>query len=72
LIDLAQRGGDAFGLSIIKQTLIREVRFVAPRGRGAGIILPRYNGEAMSLHLEKIAFYVALGAHAVLMLDWAG
>ena len=41
-------------------------------GKGAGIILPRCNSEAMSLHLEEIAFHVAPGAHAVLILDQAG
>jgi hypothetical protein len=30
------------------------------------------NSEAMSLHLEEIAFHIAPGAHAVLILDQAG
>src|SRR3546814_4803234 len=34
--------------------------------------LPRCNSEAMSMHLEEIAFHVAPGAHAVLILDQAG
>jgi len=41
-------------------------------GKGAGIVLPRCNSEAMSLHLEEISFHVAPGAHAVLILDQAG
>ncbi len=34
--------------------------------------MPRCNSEAMSLHLGEIAFHVAPGAHAVLILDQAG
>ena len=34
--------------------------------------MPRCNSEAMSMHLEEIAFHVAPGAHAVLLLDQAG
>ena len=41
-------------------------------GKGAGIVMPRCNSEAMSMHLEEIAFHVAPGAHAVLLLDQAG
>ena len=41
-------------------------------GKGAGIVLPRCNSEAMSLHLAEISFHVAPGAHAVLILDQAG
>ena len=40
--------------------------------KGAGIVMPRCNSEAMSMHLEEIAFHVAPGAHAVLLLDQAG
>ena len=32
----------------------------------------RCNSEAMSIHLEEIAFHVARGAHAVLPVDQAG
>lgn len=42
------------------------------RGTGAGLALPQVNTEAMQLHLEKISRHVALGAHAVLLLDRAG
>ena len=41
-------------------------------GKGAGIVMPRCNSEAMNMHLEEIAFHVAPGAHAVLLLDQAG
>ena len=34
--------------------------------------MPRCNSEAMNMHLEEIAFHVAPGAHAVLLLDQAG
>jgi hypothetical protein len=34
--------------------------------------MPRYNSEAMSMHLEEIAFHVAPGVHAALVLDQAG
>ena len=42
------------------------------RGTGAGLVLPRADTEAMSLHLAEIAGMVAPGAHAVLVLDGAG
>ena len=38
-------------------------------GKAAGIVMPRCNSEAMSMHLEEIAFHVAPGAHAVVLLD---
>ena len=41
-------------------------------GNAAGVVMPRCNSEAMSMHLEEIAFHVAPGAHAVLLLDQAG
>lgn len=41
-------------------------------GNGAGSLTPRCNSGAMSMHLEEIAFHVAPGAHAVLLLDQAG
>ena len=41
-------------------------------GKAAGIVMPRCNSEAMSMRLEEIAFHVAPGAHAVLLLDQAG
>src|SRR5208337_3354628 len=41
-------------------------------GKGAALILPACNTEAMNLHLAEIAEIVAPGAHAVLMVDQAG
>lgn len=41
-------------------------------GKAAGIVMPRCNSEAMSMHLEEIAFHVAPGVHAVVILDQAG
>lgn len=34
--------------------------------------MPACNTEAMGMHLEEIAFHVATGAHAVVILDQAG
>ena len=42
------------------------------QGKGAGLVLPRCNIEAMNLHLAEIALAVAPGAHAVVLLDQAG
>jgi transposase len=41
-------------------------------GKGAAIVMPRCDTEAMSHHLAEISRHVAPGAHAVLMLDQAG
>jgi transposase len=41
-------------------------------GKGAGLILPFCNTDAMNLHLAEIARTVAPGAHAVLLMDQAG
>src|SRR6202030_2376948 len=41
-------------------------------GKGAGLVLPSCNSEAMALHLEEISLAVAPGAHAILLLDQAG
>jgi transposase len=41
-------------------------------GKGAGLVLPRCNSEAMSLHLQEISRAVKPGAHAVVILDQAG
>jgi hypothetical protein len=42
------------------------------RGTGAALVLPVCNSEAMQLHLDAIAPKIAVGAHAVLILDQAG
>ena len=41
-------------------------------GKGAGLVLPSCNSEAMALHLEEISRIVAPDAHALLLLDQAG
>ena len=38
-------------------------------GKGAALVLPTCNTEAMSLHLAEIANEIAPGKHAVLLLD---
>jgi hypothetical protein len=42
------------------------------KGKGAALILPACNTEAMNLHLAEIAEIIAPGAHAVLLVDQAG
>jgi transposase len=42
------------------------------QGKGAALVLPGCDTEAMNLHLEQIAAEVAPGHHAVLILDQAG
>jgi len=41
-------------------------------GKGAGLVLPKCNTQAMQWHLEEIATQVAPTAHAVVLLDQAG
>src|SRR5262249_16321769 len=41
-------------------------------GKGAALILPACNTEAMNLHLAEIAAAVAPAAHAILLVDQAG
>jgi hypothetical protein len=46
---------------------------ICPRyGKGAGLVMPRCDSAAMSLHLAEIAQEVSPCAHAVLILDQAG
>jgi len=46
---------------------------VCPKeGKGAALVLPACNTEAMNLHLAEIAKTIASGAHAVLLADQAG
>ena len=42
------------------------------KGKGAGLVLPRCNVQAMNAHLAEISLAVEAGAHAVLILDGAG
>ena len=41
-------------------------------GKGAALVLPRCDTEAMNLHLAEIATEIAPGKHAVILLDQAG
>src|SRR4051812_31548902 len=42
------------------------------QGKGAALVLPRCDTQAMSLHLAEVAQAVAPGAHGVLLMDRAG
>src|SRR5271166_3359704 len=41
-------------------------------GKGAALVMPRCDTEAMNLHLAEIATQIAPGAHAALLVDQAG
>jgi len=41
-------------------------------GKGAALVLPSCNTDAMNLHLVEISRTVAPGAHAVMVMDQAG
>ena len=41
-------------------------------GKGAALVMPRCDTDAMSLHLAEIAAQIAPGAHAALLVDQAG
>ena len=46
---------------------------ICPReGKGAALVMPRCDTEAMNLHLAEIAAQIPPGRHAVLLLDQAG
>ena len=46
---------------------------ICPRqGKGAGLVLPRCDTEAMALHLIAISEAVAPGRHAAVLVDQAG
>lgn len=46
---------------------------ICPReGKGAALVMPRCDTDAMNLHLIEISQAVAPGAHAVLLLDQVG
>ena len=42
------------------------------RGKGAALMLPRANTNAMQMHLDEISRNVATKAHAVVLMDRAG
>ena len=42
------------------------------KGKGAALVLPRCNTEAMSLHLAEISAMTDADAHVVVLLDQAG
>jgi transposase len=42
------------------------------RGKGAALVMPFANTDAMQAHLQEISRTVAPGAHAVLLMDRAG
>lgn len=42
------------------------------KGKGAALMLPYANRQAMQLHLDEISRHVACTAHAVLLMDRAG
>ena len=41
-------------------------------GKGAALVMPRCDTQAMNLHLAEIATQIAPGAHAALLVDQAG
>ena len=41
-------------------------------GKGAGLVLPVANTDAMQRHLEEISLHVARGSHGVLLMGRAG
>ena len=46
---------------------------ICPKGgKGAALVMPRCDTEAMNLHLAEIATQIAPGAHAALLVDQAG
>src|SRR3954453_24259265 len=42
------------------------------QGKGAALVLPRCDTQAMSLHRAEVAQAVAPGAHGVMLMDRAG
>jgi hypothetical protein len=51
----------------------RNLARLRPReGKGAGLVLPWCNTEAMNLHLAEISATISPGRHAALLLDQAG
>lgn len=63
-----------------RPTALKDLRFasayifgaVCPaENKGAAIIMPVCNTDAMNIHLQEISLHVAEGAHAVLIMDGA-
>src|SRR5882672_3217129 len=65
-------GGAAAGLGEKNQGRSAGPSASGTGGKGAALILPACNTEAMNLHLVEIAATVAPGAHAVLLVDQSG
>ena len=64
--DAARIGGVT--LQIVRDWVLRFTQ----KGKGAGLVLPYCDTEAMAAQLQEISQAVAPGAHAVLLLDQAG
>ena len=77
--------GGILRVLVAKQTLSRELRKMGYRklsarprhhaqaeGKGAALIMPRCDTEAMNRHLAEIATQIAPGAHAAILVDQAG
>src|SRR4051812_7032891 len=58
------RSADEFGLHLRGD--------LPPGGKGAALVMPRCDTQAMSLHLAEVAQAVAPGAHGVMLMDRAG
>src|SRR5258706_309579 len=63
-------GGGGGRLSVLAQRIFGAV--CPKEGKGAALIMPACNTEAMNLHLAEIAATVAPAAHAILLVDQAG
>lgn len=69
----AKRGTRPVGLVDQRTASVYIFGAVCPlEGKGAGVVLPRCDTNAMAIHLQEISRNVAPNAHAVLLLDQAG
>ena len=69
----AKRGARPRGVRDQRYTWAYLFGAICPaRGVGAAWVVPKANAWSMNLHLEEISRQVALGAHAVVVLDGAG
>jgi hypothetical protein len=59
-----QGSAPGLGLAVRRDLSRRGQACPEPAEGGAGIVMPRCNSEAMSMHLEEIAFHVAPCCHA--------